>query len=76
MDGVLGFLLILFYVAIIAVNVMLIVKVWRACNAALETRNQIRDMSFRDTARYVSEVRRGVISEDDQAEAKEAFGIN
>jgi len=76
MDGMLAFMLVLFYAAIIVVNVMLVVKVWRACNAALETRNQIRDMSFRDTARYISEVRRGVISEDDQAEAKEAFGIN
>ena len=69
MDGI----IIVLYVIIIVFYIVFIVKIWQACTAAIETRNHIKNMSFRDTARYLSEVRRGVITQEDQDEASKNF---
>jgi len=73
MDGILALLIVLFYAVTIVLYIVFIIKIWRACTATLETRDHIKNMAFRDTARYLSEVRRGVISQEDQDEASKNF---
>ena len=73
MDGALILFVVLFYAGLIALYIVLIVKFWKACTAVMETRDQIKNMSFRDTARYLSEVRRGIISDEDRDEAEKSF---
>lgn len=73
MDNTLIFFMALLYAGLIALYIVLIVRFWKASSAVMETRDQIKNMSFRDTARYLSEVRRGIISEEDQEEAEKSF---
>jgi len=73
MENSLGVFVVIFYIGLVALYIYLIVIFLKACFAVIETKDQIKDMSYRDTARYLSEVRRGIISKEDQEDAEKSF---
>jgi hypothetical protein len=64
-------LLILVYIAFFVVYIMLIVKLWKACNAVMEINDKFMGISYRDTVRFVAEINKGAITNEDQEEAQE-----
>lgn len=66
-------IVVLGYLALFVLYIMFMIKIWRACNAVIEISKQIKDMSFRDTARFIAEVDNGSIKEASQREAQEIF---
>lgn len=66
-------LLIILYIALTIISIVFLVKMWKACNAVVEIKEQIKDMSYRDTTRYVAEINKGVITEEAQKEAQKIF---
>lgn len=72
-NGLVSFLSIAISIGFIALYIYFIILIVRACNAAIETRDLVKNMAFRDTARYLSEARRGIITTEDQDAAEVDF---
>lgn len=72
MDTLLSVALFLVYLAFFCLYIFLIVLFVRLTRHVEEIKDTIKDISFRDTARYIEEVRNGEISKHAQKEAEES----
>lgn len=72
MDAIYVFLGIL-YIGIFGLYILLIILFIRACNATIETKEIVKNIAYRDTARFISEARRGLITAEDQDAAEIEF---
>ncbi len=56
-----------------ALYIYLLIMIIRGSNAAIESNKLLKNMAYRDTARFVSEVRRGLILQEDEDRAQNDF---
>lgn len=75
METPLAFLGILLYLAVIVLYIALMVKIWKACAAAVSIEKHLKDLSYRDAARYFAEVEKGKITERQQEQAQKLFEV-
>lgn len=76
-------IMIIVYLGLFVLYIFLLVKIWKACTAiiemkshVIEMKSHVKDISFRDTTRFVSEINNGTITEADLKEGRESFNAN
>jgi len=73
MDTGLSIILFLLYLGLFALYIYLIVLFVRMSNDVKEMRTILKDISFRDTARYITDVEDGRVSQEAQRQAEKTF---